>query len=112
MSKRAEITIMVDRAKFFEIGRTLQRNWSGKYLGPVTFSTNQGKLTIMSKRGGGELACTPNTQISAELSPADFRKLITAGRREKSPSGPMTLTFRPAPGQLAIDIAGIRARFT
>lgn len=111
MNQAEEIHIWLDRAEFFEIGRVLQRNWSGDYLGPVRFSVSDGKLSITSRRGGGEIPCESADRISAELRPQDFRRLITANRSEKQPSGRMRLTFRPSLCQVAIDVAGVNASY-
>jgi|ERR1051325_1689030 hypothetical protein len=110
MSK-PDLNFTLDRAKFFEIGRVLQRNWRTADLGPVTFTVQAGKLTIMSRRGGGEIPCESTGEIAAELSASQFRSLITSCFREKSPSGSMKLTFRPEFGEVAIDVAGVKARF-
>jgi hypothetical protein len=111
MGNNEEIHFLLDRAKFFEIGRVLQKNWHSSDLGQVSMSVRAGKLTIMSKRGGGEIACEGVGEISAHLTAIEFRRLITSKRREKSPSGKMKLTFRPQFGELAIDVAGVKASF-
>ncbi len=111
MSNAGELHFTLDRAKFFEIGRVLQRNWRTVDLGPVTFNAQPGKLTIMTSRGGGEIPCDGTGQVAAELSASQFRRLITSRFRERAPSGLMKLTFRPEFGEVAIDVAGVKARF-
>jgi hypothetical protein len=109
--KNGEIHFWLDRAKFFEIGRVLQKNWHSSDLGHVTISVQAGKLTIMTKRGGGEISCEGAGEISARLYAPAFRNLIASRGHEKSPSGKMKFTFRPQFGEVAIDIAGVKARF-
>lgn len=111
MCNDEDIHFWLDRAKFFEVGRVLQKNWRLSDLGPVSMSVQAGKLTIMSKRGGGEIACEGAGEISALLTATAFRRLIVSKGREKSPSGRMKLTFRPQFGEVAIDVAGVKARF-
>jgi len=111
MKQNQEITFTLDKAKFFEAGRILQRNWRVADLGPVSFSVRQGKLAIISKRGGTEIACEGTGEIQAELTASQFRKLIIAGRHEKSPTGTMKLVFRPEFGEVATDLAGAKALF-
>lgn len=111
MCNSEDIHFWLDRAKFFEIGRILQKNWHSSDLGQVSLSVQAGKLTIMSKRGGGEIACEGAGEVSAHLTAPAFRRLIASKGHEKSPSGRMKLTFRPQFGEVAIDVAGVKARF-
>ena len=110
MSNDKNIHFWTDRAKFFEIGRVLRRNWRSSNLGPVSLTVRHGNLTIMSKCGGGEIECEGVGEVSAELTDTAFRSLINSRRREIAPSGRMKLTFRPQFGEVAIDVAGVKAQ--
>ena len=111
MSEKTEIHFWLDREKFFEVGRVLQKNWHSSNLGEVSFTVKDGKLLILSKRGGAEIPCEGAGEISARLAAPQFRKLITAGRLDKKPSGKMQIVFRPQFGEVAIDVAGVKAKF-
>lgn len=111
MNEKKEIQFWLDREKFFEIGRVLQKNWHSSNLGEVSITVKNGKLIIMSQRGGGEIPCEGAGEITARLAAPQFRKLITARRLEKKPSGKMQIVFRPQFDEVAIDVAGVKAKF-
>jgi|ERR1022692_1912833 hypothetical protein len=111
MSESKEVAVWLDRAKFFEVGRVLQKNWHRSDLGFVSLTVSHCKLTIMSKRGGAEIDCDGVAMISAKLTASEFRKLIISYRHGKAPTGRMQLVFRLEFGEIAIDVAGVKANF-
>jgi hypothetical protein len=111
MSNDGDLHFWLDRAKFFEIGRVLHKNWRLSDLGPVSISVRAGQLTIMSKCGGGEIACEGDGAISALLTATAFRRLIVSKGNERAPYDRMKLTFRPKFGEVAIEVEGVKARF-
>jgi len=73
--------------------------------------TRDGFLTVSSKWGGAQLPCTGAGNISAEISAKAYCALITTRYRETKPSGVMELVFRPQAREIAIDRAGVKAKF-
>jgi hypothetical protein len=106
-----ELRFIVDRGEFFRIGRALQRGFGKSLLGRVTVDVRAGVLNISSEWGAGQIACEGNGDVSAQLGAKAFCDLITTRFREGSPSGKMELVFRPATRELAIDRAGVKAKF-
>ena len=106
-----EIQFWLDREQFFTVGRVLKKNWYKSDLGDVTFTVKGGKFLIESKRGGAEIPCEGIGEISARISARQFHSLIASRGHEKKPSGKMKFVFRPEFGEVAIDVAGVKAKF-
>lgn len=112
MSDSVTCTCRLDRALFFQIGRALQRSFPKSQLGKVKLSVGDGHLWIESDRGGGMIPCSASTaDLCAELTARAFCTLISTRHREKSPSGEMLIKFNPELKEVAIDHAGVRAKF-
>lgn len=101
----------VDRTEFFSVGRALQRAIGRSLLGSVTLRVADGKLQVCSTWGGTAMACIGEGQSAAELTAKSFCALITSRYRESDPRGPMTIVFRPALREVAIDSIGVKAKF-
>src|SRR5690606_5612276 len=100
-----ELGYTVESADFFSIGRVLQRGFGKASMGKVTLRVEESALTIESDCGGGQIPCIGDGSVSATLSAKAFCSLITTRFREKEPSGPMRLVFRPLLKEVAIDRA-------
>lgn len=111
MNSPENLIFVTESSEFYSIGRALQRALGKSNLGEVTLEISQGKLTIDSRWGGGQIACTGNGEIAASLSATAFCSLITSRFREKAPSGPMKLLFRPELKEVAVDGAGVKCKF-
>jgi hypothetical protein len=102
---------IAETSEFFSIGRALQRAIGKSNLGEVTLQVSQGMLTIDSRWGGGQIACKGAGEITAALSASAFCSLITSRFREKAPSGPMRIVFRPGLKEVALEGAGVKCKF-
>lgn len=106
-----DLTFTLDRTLFFQIGRALQRGVGKAQLGTVSLSVSDGHLVIESEWGGGRIPCAGAGKISAQVTAKAFCTLITSRYREKEPQGTMEIVFRPALKEIAIDRAGVKAKF-
>ncbi len=111
MDAKPDFHIWLDREQFFTVGRILKKNWHVSDLGEVCFKVAAGKLLISSQRGGAEIPCEGVGEITAIISARQYWSLIASRGHEKKPSGRMELVFRPEFGEVAIDVAGIKAKF-
>ncbi len=73
----SDVTVGIDRALFFQIGRALQRGIGKRLLGEIELRVSGDKLTIHSQWGGGELVCSrekaPHTPTLAFPAPPPAR---------------------------------------
>lgn len=111
MTNSSDITVELDRALFFQIGRALQRGLGKGKLGAVRLSVQDGVLTVDSAWGGGRIPCTPGHTVAATVSAKAFCALITTRYREKQPAGSMKIEFRPGLKEVGIDLIGVKAQF-
>ncbi len=111
MSEPGTLAFTLESADFFSVGRVLQRAIGKSLLDDVTLEVKDGILTIDSRWGGSQIPCTGTGEIIATVKAKAFCALITTRFREKAPSGPMKLSFRPALKEVAVDGAGVKAKF-
>lgn len=77
----------------------------------VTLEVEDHVLTVDSRWGGSQIPCAGSGEIKATLKAKAFYSLVTSRFREKAPTGPMKLTFRPKLKEVAVDVAGVKAKF-
>ncbi len=111
MSEPGTLVFTLESTSLYSVGRTLQRAIGKSLLGDVTLEVEKQVLTVTSRWGGSQMPCTGNGEITATLKAKAFCTLVTTRFREKAPSGPMKLTFRPALKEVAVDGAGVKAKF-
>lgn len=111
MSEPDTLVFTLESADFFSVGRALQRAIGKSLLGDVTLEVKDGILTITSSWGGSQIRCTGTGEVTATLKAKAFCTLITSRFREKAPTGPMRLTFRPGLKEVAVEAAGVKAKF-
>ena len=111
MNEPGTLVFTLESADFFSVGRAFQRAVGKDLLDDVTLEVENQVLTVTSRWGGSQIACTGTGKITAILKAKNFCTLITTRHREKAPAGPMKLTFRPALKEVAVDTAGVKARF-
>jgi hypothetical protein len=104
-----EIKYTIDKARFLQIGRILQKSFKRSELGKVDLSVSGGHLTIDCEMGGGVVSCLGEGKVSAAMSASSFVMLIKAYAAEKNPTGEMPLVFRTDPPEVAVERAGVRA---
>jgi len=107
-----DLNFNVDRSDFFRVGRALQRGIGKTLLGTVKMEIRDGSLTISSQWGGAQMRCQGAGEVAVEIRAKAFCSLITTRYREPAPSGSMKLIFRPQTREVAIDRAGVKAKFT
>lgn len=111
MSDPGTVVFIFESADFFSVGRAFQRAIGKFLLDDVTLEVENQVLTVTSRWGGSQIPCTGSGEITATLKANAFCSLVTSRFREKAPSGPMKLTFRPALKEVAVDGAGVKAKF-
>jgi hypothetical protein len=111
MSEPGEMLFTLERGPFFSVGRALQRGIGKELLGHVTLAVSAGTLTVSSDWGGSQIPCVGKGDVQAQITAKAFCSLVTTRYREKAPSGMMELIFRPGLREVAIDAAGIKAKF-
>jgi hypothetical protein len=111
MSEPDTLVFILESADFFSVGRVLQRAIGKSMLDDVTLEVENQVLTVTSRWGGSQMPCTGMGEITATLKAKAFCTLVTTRFREKAPTGPMKLTFRPALKEVAVDGAGVKAKF-
>jgi len=111
MSDPGSIVFTLESAEFFSVGRSLQRGIGKSLLAEVTLAVENNVLTVSSDWGGTQIPCEGTGTISARVRAKAFCSLITSRFREKAPTGRMKLVFRPELKEVAIDTAGVKARF-
>jgi|GEM_PF-2724020 len=111
MSEPDTLVFILESADFFSVGRALQRAIGKSLLGEVTLEVENQILTVNSRWGGSQMPCTGIGQITATLKAKAFCTLVTTRFREKAPGGPMKLTFRPDLKEVAVEDAGVKAKF-
>jgi hypothetical protein len=111
MSEPGKLVFVLESADFFSVGRTLQRAIGKSLLGEVTLEVSNQILTVNSRWGGSQIPCSGTGTITATLKAKAFYTLVTSRFREKVPTGPIKLTFRPELKEVAVDAAGVKAKF-
>jgi len=111
MSEPDTLVFTLESADFFSVGRALQRAIGKSLLGDVSLEVENQILTINSRCSGSQIACTGCGEVTATLKAKAFCTLVTTRFREKAPTGSMKLTFRPTLNEVAIEAAGVKARF-
>src|SRR5216684_5437160 len=106
MKEPSETRVTVDRAKFFSVGRALQRGIGKSLLGKVSVEVSNGVLIISSDWGGSAMPCVGHGNAAVEVTAKAFCSIITTRHREKAPCGRMEIVFRPSLREIAIDEAG------
>jgi hypothetical protein len=66
---------------------------------------------LSSRWGGGEIPCQGEGEVTATLKAKSYCALVTSRFREKAPSGPMKIVFRPALKEVAVAGVGVKAKF-
>ena len=111
MNEPDNLVFTLESADFFSVGRVLQRAIGKSLLGEVTLEVENQVLTVTSQWGGSQIPCSGPGEITATVKAKAFCTLITSRFREKAPSGPMKLAFRPILKEVAVDGAGVKAKF-
>ena len=111
MSEPDNLVFILESADFFSVGRILQRAIGKALLDGVTLEVNNQVLSVTSRWGGSQIPCIGTGEITATLTAKAFCALVTSRFREKAPTGPMKLTFRPTLKEVAVDSVGVKARF-
>ena len=111
MSEPDEMLFTLERSSFFSVGRALQRGIGKSLLGHVMLKVRDGILTISSGWGGSQMPCAGSGEVSVTITARAFCSLVASHFREKVPSGRMKLVFRPKLREVAIDAAGVKAKF-
>lgn len=111
MNEPGALVFILESADFFSAGRVLQRAIGKSLLGEVTFEVENQVLTVTSNWGGSRIPCSGSGEIKATVKAKAFCTLVTSRFREKAPTGPMRLAFRPILKEVAVDGAGVKAKF-
>lgn len=111
MSESGTLSFSLESADFYCVGRALQRAIGKSLLGDVTMEVKEGMLTVASRWGGSQMTCVGGGGVGVTLKAKAFCSLITPRFREKAPTGPMKLIFRPSLGEVAVGGAGVKCRF-
>ncbi len=111
MSEPNTLVFILESADFFSVGRALQRAMGKSLLDDVTLEVENQVLTVNSRWGGSQIPRTGIGEITDTLKAKAFCTLVTSRFREKAPTGPMKLTFRPELKEVAVEGAGVKARF-
>lgn len=111
MNEPDTLSFILESADFFSIGRALQRAIGKSLLDDVVLQIGDGILTISTRWGGGEIPCKGEGSVTVTLKAKAYCTLVTSRFREKAPSGPMKIIFRPTLKEVAVDGAGVKARF-
>ena len=108
-----EITVSVDQTQFLEFLRVYWRIRHTFRASKVILALGGGHLTIGFSGGGCALACDCSETLVAELTGISFGKLASKHIRQKPKRNEtMELTFRPEFGEVATQLAGVKARIT
>lgn len=111
MTESDNLIFTLESSDFFSIGRILQRAIGKDLLDDVTLEVRNGILVVTSRWGGGEIPCAGEGEIKARLNAKAYCALITSRFREKAPSGPMKIVFRPALKEVAVAGVGVKTKF-
>jgi hypothetical protein len=109
-SDRTEIRVTVDGAGFYAFARAIKRGFRADDLGEMVFTLGDGKLVIETKRGGCVLACESEFHLSAQATAKAFRGMISL-TADSQAAGPLTITFRPKFGEIALPHTSMKAKF-
>ena len=111
MSEPDTLIFTLESADFFSIGRALQRAIGKSLLDDVILQVGDGTLTISTRWGGGEIPCKGEGSVTATLKAKAYCTLVTSRFREKAPAGPMKIIFRTRLKEVAVEGAGVKAKF-
>jgi hypothetical protein len=107
-----DIEITVDRAKFLEVARMLQRNRRAFHAAKVMLALENGELRIEFENGGCVLPCACPQRLTAVMAAPKFAGIAVEHRHEKTADQTIQLTFRPNDGIFATRLAGVKAKIT
>ena len=80
-------------------------------MGDVTLEVKDRFFIVNSRWGGSQIPCTSEGKATTTEKARAFCTMETTRFLEKAPSGPMKLSFRPALKEVAVDSAGVKAKF-
>lgn len=103
------IKIEVEKAAFIEVARVFRRVYRPQGVDQVSVFSADGFLTIEFRGGGARIPCKSQHAVIAVMEGKDFSSLAAAHRLEKNLSGLIQLTFRPAFGEFATPLGGVKA---